>query len=337
MVISQRRSTLKAIAVHAITTGQLTKIVFMHVRIGIKDGRCVGIEDVPSGLACGCVCAACGCPLVARKGNVRAHHFSHAAGNDCPTTGETALHLAAKQVLRDRGELWLPEYTGSLREWCTESVEHSPIWDSLRDWATGTVFPARKVVADRVETEVNLGEIRPDVVFAYKQHELLIEVRVAHRVDEKKRRCMRAKGFACIEIDLSQIARDITLSDLADMVVGVGSKAAPRQWISCPKGEREAMRRSREVKRRFARGVQNARRRLEVRQPYYGIGSNVVCGCPINVYRGRHQARIIECMSCAHHVAYFGEGRDDQLLQSVLLGTEADELAVYCDCPDTNE
>lgn len=194
----------------------------MHVRIGVKDGRCVGIEDVPSGLACGCVCAACGQPLVARKGSVRAHHFSHAAGNDCHTTGETALHLAAKQILQDRSELWLPDFKGSLTEWCTESLQWSPMWDKLRGWATGTIFEARKVTADSVRVEATLGDIRPDIVFAYKQRQLLVEVRVSHEVDEKKRRRLRAKKLACVEIDLSKTPRDIALSELAEMVVGGG-------------------------------------------------------------------------------------------------------------------
>lgn len=49
----------------------------------IKDGMATSIENVESGLKCGCICPSCGEPLVARKGAKRMHHFAHYSGHNC--------------------------------------------------------------------------------------------------------------------------------------------------------------------------------------------------------------------------------------------------------------
>lgn len=76
------------------------------------DGRLVDIDNVPSGLACNCTCPGCGRAMVAKKGDVQAHHFAHHAqqdGQSCVSAGETALHKFAKRILDERLEIVLPE------------------------------------------------------------------------------------------------------------------------------------------------------------------------------------------------------------------------------------
>ncbi len=46
----------------------------------LKDGIAMSVENVESGLKCGCICPSCGEPLVAKKGTKRMHHFSHYSG-----------------------------------------------------------------------------------------------------------------------------------------------------------------------------------------------------------------------------------------------------------------
>lgn len=41
------------------------------------NGQLITIENTMRGLACNCTCASCGEPVVARKGLIREHHFSH--------------------------------------------------------------------------------------------------------------------------------------------------------------------------------------------------------------------------------------------------------------------
>lgn len=43
----------------------------------IKTKQYVGIDEVPNGLACNCVCISCGMRLEARQGDEREHHFKH--------------------------------------------------------------------------------------------------------------------------------------------------------------------------------------------------------------------------------------------------------------------
>ena len=64
----------------------------------MKNGVATYIEDVESGLKCGCTCPSCGEPLVAKKGTKRMHHFAHHAGENCEYGYETSLHLAAKEI-----------------------------------------------------------------------------------------------------------------------------------------------------------------------------------------------------------------------------------------------
>ena len=300
-----------------------------HVRIGVRDGRCVSIADVPSGLACNCFCAACQRPLVARKGSQRAHHFAHRPGDDCERAGETTLHRAAKQLLVERRQLWLPEFRGSSTTWLTESMHRAPMWSQCRDWITGTIYEAQLVVADMVDVEVALGEVRADVVVVTGDgRELLVEIRVTHAVDEEKRDRIRAMGRACVEIDLSSVPRDVTLCNLASMVVGGGEDAAPRRWISCPKGDREVERRIAVTKQKIMYAAHRARRFAVTNLfPF-----DVVKGCPKHIYKGRNQVRMIDCIYCPHHVARSDGYDDDSTVHTDITGV-SEFAVVYCDHP----
>ena len=55
----------------------------LNLITALKDGAITHVKDVDSGLKCGCVCPACGEPLVARKGTKIMHHFAHKAGHNC--------------------------------------------------------------------------------------------------------------------------------------------------------------------------------------------------------------------------------------------------------------
>ena len=48
-----------------------------HIQFAVvaNTGDLVSIASVPSGLACGCICAACGKQMEARKGNIRRHYL----------------------------------------------------------------------------------------------------------------------------------------------------------------------------------------------------------------------------------------------------------------------
>ncbi len=65
-----------------------------------RDGELVHVSAVDRGLDCGCICPVCKEPVVARKGEVKRHHFAHYAGGMCDPEG--VLHFMGKELLRHR-------------------------------------------------------------------------------------------------------------------------------------------------------------------------------------------------------------------------------------------
>src|SRR6266478_5677443 len=76
----------------------------------VKGTALVHISPVSRGLGCGCVCPRCHMKVVARKGQIRQHHFSHHRPTDCDGGLETILHRLAKELCVTLGTISLPEY-----------------------------------------------------------------------------------------------------------------------------------------------------------------------------------------------------------------------------------
>ncbi len=113
------------------------------------DGEVVHISEVKRGLQCGCICSAYKAPLVAKKGEIRQHHFAHAKGEECEHAVETSLHLAAKDILDKRREIVLPAVE--------VHFPHAPKYNEM-------VAPERRCLIKSVVLEQRLGSIIPDVI-----------------------------------------------------------------------------------------------------------------------------------------------------------------------------
>lgn len=90
----------------------LTRLMPAQIRIPFAarpDGALVHVSQVESGFHADCLCLGCNKPLVARKGAIMAHHFSHHGTVEC--NGETVLHNAAKRILSERLEAALGSKT----------------------------------------------------------------------------------------------------------------------------------------------------------------------------------------------------------------------------------
>ena len=81
----------------------------IHFAVVADTGELVGVSSVQSGLACGCICAACGNPMEAKKGNIRRHHFAHVSNYDCLYGFEVSVYKAIYSILADRKEIYLPD------------------------------------------------------------------------------------------------------------------------------------------------------------------------------------------------------------------------------------
>ena len=196
---------------------------------GAIPGKLLFVADVPSGLACECVCARCGELLVAKKGSVRRHHFAHFKITNCQGAAESALHILAKELLAEMDSFTVPPYD-FVRQRKTKAgvpVRHHALV------AKGGQFPILKVRIEEHE-----GDFVPDIIIESGTRSLILEVAVTHKVTRAKLRKIRRRDLPAIEIRLdasdSMLPRELLKVKLQqDLVCKV--------WLFHP-GQREAER-----------------------------------------------------------------------------------------------
>ncbi len=182
----------------------------MHVKkqlnliYAIKDDKIVYIDDVESGLKCGCHCPACGEPLVAKKGNKITHHFAHHAEHNCEYGYESSLHLAAKDILSKTKKFTIPAV---YLEFPESSKEPELISES------------KQIEVDDVKLEKRFDSIIPDVVLYSKDKCLFVEIFVTHKIDEEKLVKLQKANISTIEIDLSKCETTISKEELENILL----------------------------------------------------------------------------------------------------------------------
>ncbi len=121
----------------------------------LKDGRIVHVDSVARGRACDCTCPACNGLLVARKGDIRVHHFAHDTYAIAICEGESALHATAKHLLFQRIQDALREKRDIPLSWrcqvCPEACQHD-----------GNLL--KRTATVRMEQTVPGANIRPDIL-----------------------------------------------------------------------------------------------------------------------------------------------------------------------------
>lgn len=86
------------------------------------NGRIQDVADVPRGLSCGCICSECRGPLVAKKGEIKVHHFAHHDRRECRHAFEASLFQMAVELLSEPGSrLMLPSW-GDRHRWVREAL-----------------------------------------------------------------------------------------------------------------------------------------------------------------------------------------------------------------------
>lgn len=86
-----------------------------------SEGNWRDVSDVERGLACNCACPECDGLVVAKKGEVRVHHFAHHDVRECRHALETSLFGMTAELLAAPGAvLQLPAY-GNLTYWLREA------------------------------------------------------------------------------------------------------------------------------------------------------------------------------------------------------------------------
>lgn len=190
---------------------------------GLRDGRLHEPAQVPSGLACNCVCPGCGAALVAKKGNMKRWHFSHhnaVPGENC---AESAIHAAAKQVLIDHGSLMVPKFAVGTS---------ARAMDGRELYEYEVLSPVRRIRFDRAVPEETIGDIRPDVVGYSGDRRLIVEMYFRHRVDVVKRAKLVALGIPALEIDLSDLDEEVGFESVTERVI---NSVVEKEWLVYPR------------------------------------------------------------------------------------------------------
>lgn len=173
-----------------------------------KEGNLVHIHDVPNGLKCGCFCPHCKAPLVAKNGGdelKRDYHFAHANGNECENSFESALHMLAKEVIKDKQRICLPSTYGN--DFPNGIVKLHNVVTEQRDPVFGFIPDAEGIMEN--------GE------------RLLIEFYVSHKVDSNKRKKILDNNLKCIELDINSLDLDRSV-----MESFICSEEDDRKWIT---------------------------------------------------------------------------------------------------------
>lgn len=153
----------------------------------------VSIDEVESGLACNCVCPFCKTKLIAKKGNIRIHHFAHADASECERAYEASLQLMVKDILTKKKKICIPAVSIHFH-----SFKHDE-----------SVSSAQNIPLDHVELENPFDDKVPDtVVYAKtkdgKYRKFYIVIQVNHTINEEKKQKIRNTNVSVILIDVSQ-------------------------------------------------------------------------------------------------------------------------------------
>lgn len=225
-------SQLQIITHHYGHTSHRSSPTLAKVPFGLRDGRMWAVRDVEAGIACGCVCPACGHRLVAKAKNskCRKPHFAHYKDAECRAGFESSIHRMAKQLIAEQLALTLPAWDG----------EHGMPNPSVLIDDSGMMlqgrrveWPAQRKSLTNVRLEESQGDYIPDVIAEDDEGVILIEIRVTHAVDEIKRRRIQSEGKRLIEIDLSRIKPEQAM-DPQSFEHEVLGNVANRKWLSCP-------------------------------------------------------------------------------------------------------
>ncbi|MGD9706666.1 MAG: competence protein CoiA family protein [Candidatus Delongbacteria bacterium] len=187
----------------------------------MKDGKLVQISEVEQGQNCGCVCPSCGRPLLARKGDIKIHHFAHLNNVECIGATETALHMKAKEIIEKYKTLRIPRVTAT-----DEATDESPDHFILHE--------AQKITCDKVYLEKRLDDFVPDIIIESSGKQLIVEIAVTHFINSEKLNKINNQNISVLEIDLSKFDRQVTTDDL---LTEIYEDTNNKKWIYNSKRE----------------------------------------------------------------------------------------------------
>ena len=165
-----------------------TSTVLMPFAKDVKTGLSVGIDEVPNGLACNCVCTYCGMQVKARKGNQqRTAHFAHhkKAETECKISYWVSIRSIAEQILEQATFIHIPKIndTTLIQIQSVEqgySIEYQFTFDLKLHTSIGTVFVY--FLTSEGSTE-GRSDLYRDQLSSYNGNSLILEISL-HSIKE---------------------------------------------------------------------------------------------------------------------------------------------------------
>lgn len=191
---------------------------------GLKDENVVYIDEVQRGLECEAKCISCGGALIAKKGDVKVHHFAHHNG-DGESCNESVLHQLSKQIIEWECLVSTPNLE--------INVEGYDISDQVHK--KSHIEESKVLTVESVSLELASIGFIPDVTCNALGKKLYIEIVVSNDVSEEKLEKVKLDGTPMLVIDMSDYSAMDTLDTLKQGVI----YGAPRYWAYHP--DHEAM------------------------------------------------------------------------------------------------
>lgn len=213
-----------------------------------SDGALVFPTEVKRGKRADVTCIACGKPLISRQGESRVWHFAHQSTASTATCGESALHIAAKAVLRKSvgKHLRIPS------PWSFAKLVGQRLWPDgyeapskleithveLEQILPGTSKKVDSVVTGWVHLHPSTAEVKR--IKRWKERRIAVEIHVGNRKTDVDRRALAKSQVSTIEIDVTSGVVEQVLqrpnvpcwqTALRVVVLGSGVKA-PRRWLT---------------------------------------------------------------------------------------------------------
>lgn len=205
------------------------------------DDKLVHVDSVPNGLECGCTCPACHGKMIAKNGgDIYRHHFAHDGGEECQNGIETSLHILAKEIIAKGISVRFPATFFTLTTCWNQMIrrrEYRGVYKGMAKVAlkkisnTYRISDEIDIKPDSVKLEYRVGNVIPDVVLEWKGRPLIVEIFVSHAVDQEKKQKLKKLGIPAIEINLSEIDRDVDEEFLTQAI----KDGRFTEWVHAPR------------------------------------------------------------------------------------------------------
>lgn len=177
-----------------------------------EQNKLIHISQTNRGLKCNCTCIACGETLVAKKGKVMEHHFSHASLKEsCNIHPESLLHRYGKEVIQRHQYITLPENTSFIQQ-------------------SGNVY----LQLNNIQIEKSIKNIRPDItanITNNDQQQLYIELLVTHSVSDEKSAIIEGLELNTVEIDLTPLLAKNIIFPSEEAENFILNEISNKRWI----------------------------------------------------------------------------------------------------------